>query len=311
MAKNKKKVPSKILGIDIGGSGIKGAPVHTKKGALLADRYRIPTPQPATPKAVAETVREVMKATEWTGPIGCTVPGRVVKGVVETAANIDGSWAGTDAARLFKRTCDVPVAVLNDADAAGLAEVRFGAGRKQKGTVLLLTFGTGIGSALFTDGVLVRNTELGHVRFDHRVAEHVAADSVRSREHLTWERWAKRRVQPVLEMYEFLLAPDLLIIGGGVSKPERWAAFRPVPDDQGQAGPGGAGQRGRHRRRGARRPRDAGAGSGVRDADALAEAVRQRDTYGRTGADSAGGPAPRCWADANVPGEPAARAARR
>ena len=221
------KVPSKILGIDIGGSGIKGAPVHAKKGHLLQDRYRIPTPQPATPKAVAETVREIMRATEWDGPVGCTVPGRVVGGVVETAANIDGSWAGTDAAKLFKKTCGVPFVVLNDADAAGLAEVRFGAGRKQKGTVLLLTFGTGIGSALFTDGHLVPNTELGHVRFDHRIAEHVAADSVRSKEHLTWERWARRRVQPVLEMYEFLFSPDLLIIGGGVSKPERWEVFSP------------------------------------------------------------------------------------
>ena len=221
------KVPNKILGIDIGGSGIKGAPVHTKKGRLLHDRYRIPTPQPATPKAVAETVFEIMGATDWDGPLGCTVPGRVVNGVVETAANIDGSWAGTNAAKLFRKTCGVPVAVLNDADAAGLAEVRFGAGRKQKGTVLVLTFGTGIGSALFTDGHLVRNTELGHLRFDHRIAEHVAADSVRSKEHLTWERWARRRVQPVLEMYEFLFSPDLLIIGGGVSKPERWEVFSP------------------------------------------------------------------------------------
>ncbi len=229
MAKTSKpKVPTKILGIDIGGSGIKGAPVHTKKGVLLKDRYRIPTPQPATPRDVAMTVAEVMKATDWDGPIGCTVPGRVVKGVVETAANIDASWTGTDARKLFRKTCGVPVAVINDADAAGLAEVRFGAGRKQKGTVLLLTFGTGIGSALFIDGTLVPNTEFGHARFDHRIAEHVAADSVRTKEHLTWERWAKRRVQPVLEMYEFLLSPDLIIIGGGVSKPERWEAFGPA-----------------------------------------------------------------------------------
>ena len=222
------KVPSKTLGIDIGGSGIKGAPVHTKKGQLLHERYRIPTPQPATPKAVAETVREIMRATDWDGPIGCTVPGRVVNGVVETAANIDPSWKGTDAAKLFKRTCGVPVAVLNDADAAGMAEVAFGAGRKKKGTVLMLTFGTGIGSALFVDGRLVPNTEFGHVRYDHRIAEHVAADSVRTKEHLSWELWGRRRVQPVLEMYEFLLSPDLIIIGGGVSKPERWEAFGPA-----------------------------------------------------------------------------------
>ena len=226
--KDKTKVPTKILGIDIGGSGIKGAPVHTKKGGLLKERYRIPTPQPATPKEVAKTVHEIMKATDWDGPIGCTVPGRVVKGVVETAANIDDSWRGTDARSLFKKVCGVPVAVLNDADAAGLAEVRFGAGRKEKGTVLLLTFGTGIGSALFIDGTLVPNTEFGHIRYDHRIAEHVAADSVRTKEHLSWELWGRRRVQPVLEMYEFLLSPDLIIVGGGVSKPERWEAFGPA-----------------------------------------------------------------------------------
>jgi polyphosphate glucokinase len=209
---------------------VKGAPVHTKKGALLTDRYRIPTPQPATPKAVAEVVREIMKEHKWDGPVGCTVPGRVRKGVVETAANIDDGWIGTDAEKLFKKHCGVPVAVLNDADAAGIAEMTFGAGKKEDGTVLLLTFGTGIGSALFTDGVLVRNTEFGHMRYDApkgriRVAEKFAADSIRSKDHLSWERWAKKRVQPVLEMYEFLIAPDLIIIGGGVSKPDKWDTF--------------------------------------------------------------------------------------
>ena len=223
----KKSRPSKILGVDIGGSGIKGAPVHAKKGELLSERYRIPTPQPATPKAVAETVHEIMKATGWDGPIGCTVPGRVVKGTVETAANIDEAWKGTNARKLFTKTCGVPVTVLNDADAAGIAEVRFGAGRKKKGTTLLLTFGTGIGSALFIDGTLVPNTEFGHMRYDDRIAEHVAADSVRSKEHLSWEKWAKRRVQKVLEMYEFILSPDLIIVGGGVSRPDRWEQFSP------------------------------------------------------------------------------------
>lgn len=229
MAKTKTKAPRKILGVDIGGSGIKGAPVDTKKGVLLADRHRIPTPQPATPQAVAETVKEVMAAHGWTKPIGCTIPARVVRGEVRTASNIDDAWIGTDAQKLFKKVCGVDVAVLNDADAAGIAEVRFGAGRRSRGTVLMLTFGTGIGSALFIDGCLVPNTEFGHVRFDKRgVAEDVAADSVRKREHLTWERWAKRRVQPVLEMYEFLIAPDLIIVGGGVSKPERWELFAPL-----------------------------------------------------------------------------------
>ncbi len=226
MAKSKKP-PRKILGVDIGGSGIKGAPVQTRDGTLISERYRIPTPQPSTPKAVAETVHEIMKATGWKKPIGCTVPGRVVRGVVETAANIDDAWKGTDAQALFSKVCGVPVTVLNDADAAGMAEVKYGAGRKKEGTTLLLTFGTGIGSALFIDGCLVPNTEFGHIRFDKRIAEHVAADSVRTREHLSWEKWAKRRVQPVLEMYEFILSPDLIIIGGGVSKPERWNAFSP------------------------------------------------------------------------------------
>lgn len=214
-----------VLGIDIGGSGIKGAPVNIKKGELISDRYRIPTPQPATPKAVAQTVHEIMKATGWTGPIGCTVPARVQNGVVTSAANIDDSWIGTQAAKLFKQECGVPVAVLNDADAAGLAEMAFGAGRKEKGTTLVLTFGTGIGSALFVGDVLVPNMELGHLRYDHRIAEHFAADSVRTREKMTWDRWAKRRVQPLLEHYEFLFSPDLIIIGGGVSRPDRWQRF--------------------------------------------------------------------------------------
>ena len=223
----KKKAPRTVFGVDIGGSGVKGAPVDTKKGLLVDERYRIPTPQPATPEAVAEVVAEVVAEHRWKGPIGCTVPGRVVRGVVETAANIDGSWAGVNAQKLFKKKLGVPVAVLNDADAAGIAEVRFGAGKK-KGTTLVLTLGTGIGSALFTEGVLVPNTELGHLKFDHRIAEHVAADSVRTKDHLSWERWATRRVQPVLEMYEFLFAPDTIVIGGGVSKPERWEAFGPL-----------------------------------------------------------------------------------
>jgi polyphosphate glucokinase len=241
MAKSKKKAPRTILGVDIGGSGIKGAPVDTKKGVLVEDRHRIPTPQPATPKAVAETMRQVMEAHGWKGALGCTVPGRVVRGVVETAANIDDAWIGTDAGKLFKKTCGVPVAVLNDADAAGIAEMRFGAGKRAKGTVLLLTLGTGIGSALFTDGHLVPNTEFGHIKFDKRIAEHVAADSIRSKEHLSWERWAKKRVRPVLAMYEFLLSPDLIIIGGGVSKPERWERFGHLLDTKAKVVPAALG----------------------------------------------------------------------
>lgn len=222
----KKKAPRKILGIDIGGSGVKGAPVHTKKGRLIADRHRIPTPQPSTPDAVFDVVAQILEWHEWTGPVGCTIPGRVIRGTVETAANIDPAWKGVDARAMLEERLGVPVAVLNDADAAGLAEMRFGAGRK-KGTTLMLTLGTGIGSALFTKGQLVPNTELGHILFDHRIAEHVAADSIRTREHLSWAKWAKKRVQPVLEMYEFLFSPDLIVIGGGVSKAERWERFGP------------------------------------------------------------------------------------
>ncbi|MGB3541921.1 polyphosphate--glucose phosphotransferase [Rubrivirga sp.] len=223
----KKKVSRTVLGIDIGGSGVKGAPVHTKKGELTDDRYRIPTPQPATPEAVLEVVRQIVDEHKWRGPIGCTIPGRVIRGVVRTAANIDESWEGYNARKRFKKELGVPVTVLNDADAAGIAEIRFGAGKK-KGTTLVLTLGTGIGSALFTDGVLVPNTEFGHLRFDHRIAEHVAADSIRTKDHLSWERWATKRVQPVLEMYEFLFSPDTIVIGGGVSKPERWDQFGPL-----------------------------------------------------------------------------------
>lgn len=233
----KNKAPRKILGIDIGGSGIKGAPVDTKKGRLVEDRHRIPTPQPATPQAVAETMRDVMEAHGWKKALGCTVPGRVVRGTVETAANIDDAWIGTDAEALFSDVCGSAVVVLNDADAAGIAEMTFGAGKKRDGTVLLLTFGTGIGSALFTNGELVPNTEFGHVKFDKRIAEHVAADSARSRDHLSWERWAERRVQPVLEMYEFLLRPDLIIVGGGVSKPHKWERYGHLLDTKAEIVP--------------------------------------------------------------------------
>lgn len=205
---------------------MKGAPVDVKKGVLLADRHRIPTPKPATPKAVAGTVKAVMEAHKWSGPIGCTVPARVRNGITETATNIDDSWKGCKAERLLEKVVGQPVTILNDADAAGIAEMRFGAGKKQKGTVLMLTFGTGIGSALFRDGILVPNVELGSVRWrKNEILEVFAADSARTRDHLTWTRWAKRRVQPALEYLEFLFAPDLIIVGGGVSKPEKWSIF--------------------------------------------------------------------------------------
>jgi polyphosphate glucokinase len=208
-----------LVGIDIGGSGIKGAPVDLAAGAFAAERVRIPTPQPATPDAVAETVGKVLDELGVPGPIGVTLPAVVRNGVVETAANIDKAWIGTDAVKLFTEATGRPVGVVNDADAAGLAEVRFGAGKGQNGVVLVVTLGTGIGSALFTNGELVRNTEFGHVPLGHHhgVAEKYAAESVREAEDLSWKEWAER-LQKYFELVEELLWPDLIIIGGGVSK---------------------------------------------------------------------------------------------
>lgn len=220
----KKKKPKVVLGIDIGGTGVKGALVDTKKGELIDDRHRIPTPQPATPKAVASTVKEIVKHFKWKGRMGCTVPARVRRGTVETASNIDEEWIGTDVQKLMKKKTGLRTTVLNDADAAGLAEVRFGAGKGVEGTVIVVTLGTGIGSALFVDGTLVPNTEFGHLELDGVILEHTAANSVRVREELPWEAWAER-VQVALDHIEFILSPDLIIIGGGVSRPHRWGEF--------------------------------------------------------------------------------------
>ncbi|GAA3715693.1 ROK family protein [Nonomuraea antimicrobica] len=201
-----------VLGIDIGGSGIKGAPVDTKTGELVDERLRIPTPEPSRPDAVAEVVASIVRHFGWDGPVGVTFPGVVVDGVVRSAANVDRSWVGVDAARLFGGAT-----VLNDADAAGLAEVRFGRGRGQRGTVLVLTFGTGIGSALFVDGVLVPNTELGHLELHGKDAEHRASARVREDHELSWEKWAER-VEEYLRHVEMLFSPSLIVIGGGVSR---------------------------------------------------------------------------------------------
>ncbi len=220
----KKKTPKIVLGVDIGGTGIKGALVDTKRGELKGDRHRIPTPQPATPKAVAKTVQEIVEHFKWTGRMGCTVPALVRRGTVETAINIDPRWVGTDAEKLMRKKTGLLTVVLNDADAAGLAEVRFGAGKGVEGTVVVITLGTGLGSALFVDGTLVPNTELGHLELDGVILEHTAANSVRVREELPWEAWAGR-VQVALDHIEFILSPDLVIIGGGVSRPERWNEF--------------------------------------------------------------------------------------
>ena len=228
-ASEKREKPKVVraLGVDVGGTGVKAAPVDVKRGVLVDKRARIATPQPATPEAVVETVAQLVEGFKWKGPVGCTIPARTREGVVETAANIDPGWVGTDAAALLRERLDRPVAVLNDADAAGLAEVRYGAGRECGGVCLVLTFGTGIGSALFLGRKLVPNTEFGHLHLQGRIAEHVAAASARVRDGLSWEEWAKTRVQPYLSRIEFLIAPDLIIVGGGVSRPDRWAEFSP------------------------------------------------------------------------------------
>ena len=208
------------LGIDIGGSGIKGAPVDLATGELLEERFRIETPQPAEPKAVAAVVGQVAAHFKWSGRVGVTFPGVVTHGVVHTAANLDKSWIGLDAAALFASALDLSdssqVQVLNDADAAGMAEVAHGAGRDQAGVTLLLTFGTGIGSALFVDSHLVPNTELGHLEIRGKDAEDRASARVKTEQDLSWGKWAGR-VEEYLTHIEALFSPDLVIIGGGVS----------------------------------------------------------------------------------------------
>lgn len=205
------------MGIDVGGSGIKGAVVDPATGELLTPRLRVATPSPATPKAVARAAARLVARAEWAGPLGCTVPGVVRAGVVHTAANIAQAWVGTDAAGLIAGATGLPTVVVNDADGAGLAEMRAGAGRGRQGVVLLLTFGTGIGSALFVDGCLVPNTELGHLVMWGASAEAKAAAQAKTREDLTWAKWA-RRVDKYLAYVENLFWPDLLIVGGGVSR---------------------------------------------------------------------------------------------
>ncbi|MEU4626766.1 polyphosphate--glucose phosphotransferase [Actinoplanes sp. NPDC023801] len=206
-----------ILGIDIGGSGVKGAPVDQDRGELLAERFRVPTPQPADVDSVVEAVAEVAAQFDDFGSIGVTFPGVVVDGVTRSAANVDKSWLDAPAAQLFTERLGKPVTVLNDADAAGVAEVAFGAGRDQAGLIMMLTFGTGIGSALFLDGTLLPNTELGHLEIDGADAELLASDRIREAEDLSWEQWATR-VQRYLRHVEMLLSPRLFIVGGGVSK---------------------------------------------------------------------------------------------
>lgn len=208
---------NKVLGIDIGGSGVKGAPVNTDDGLMLESRYRIPTPNPATPQNVAPLIAEIVKHFKWEGPIGCGFPGVMQNGVAKTAANLDDSWIETDINKLFKKATGLPVSVINDADAAGLAEMKFGAGVDTRGVILLCTIGTGIGTVLFVNGTLVPNTEFGHIELMGMDAEKYAADAARKAEDLSWEEWAKR-FDKYLVSLEKLINPDLIILGGGASK---------------------------------------------------------------------------------------------
>jgi polyphosphate glucokinase len=208
---------ARVLGVDIGGTGIKAAPVDLDTGTLETERIKLDTPHPSEPAAVAAVVTELVRRFSWTGPVGTTYPGVVQDGIVRTAANVDKSWIGTDARELFATATGLTVSVINDADAAGLAEMRFGAGAGHKGTVLMLTLGTGIGSALFIDGILVPNTEFGHIEIRGKEAERRASEIVREEQALSWGKWAGR-VDEYLEHMEMLLSPKLIIIGGGVSR---------------------------------------------------------------------------------------------
>jgi polyphosphate glucokinase len=206
-----------VLGIDIGGSGIKGAPVDTESGTLLASRYRLPTPSPAKPRPVAETVAQVAKHFNWKGALGIGFPGVVRKGVTLTAANIHEDWEGLNAAKFIEKITGRKTCIINDADAAGLAEMAFGAGKDRQGVVMLVTIGTGLGTALFTDGHLLPNCEFGHLEIDGVQAEWMSSDAARKRENLSWKKWG-HRFNKFLHTMESLIWPDLIILGGGISK---------------------------------------------------------------------------------------------
>jgi polyphosphate glucokinase len=206
-----------VLGIDIGGKGMKAAPVDLDTGTFLADRVKMATPRPAVPDAMAEVVQKLVETFSWSGPIGITFPGVVVNGVTRTAANLDKGWIGLDARALLSKAAGQDIRLLNDADAAGVAEMTFGAGKGEPGTVFMVTFGTGIGSALFVDGVLVPNTEVGHLVIRGKDAEERASERAKVAHDMSWKEWAKH-VNEFLKYIEFLLSPQLIIVGGGISK---------------------------------------------------------------------------------------------
>jgi polyphosphate glucokinase len=207
-----------ILGVDIGGSGIKGAIVDTITGTLITERHRIKTPKPATPEAIAEVLAQLVTHFNWNGPVGCGFPAAIQHGVAKTASNISKSFIGCNIDKLFTETTHCPCHAVNDADAAGMAEIHFGEGADESGVVMLITIGTGLGTALFTEGKLMPNTELGHLFLENGApAEHYASDAVRKSEDLSWKSWGNR-FNTYLTLMEKLFWPDLIILGGGASK---------------------------------------------------------------------------------------------
>ena len=210
-------MPKIILGIDVGGSGIKGAPVDAETGALIQERYRIPTPEGGKPEDVADVVAQIIRFFNWNGPVGIGFPAAIKNGIALTAANIHKKWIDTHIPTLIKQRTGCSSFIVNDADAAGLAEINFGAGKNLFGSVLVITVGTGLGSAFFVNKQLFPNTEFGHIIVNGRVAEHYASDATRKLEDLDWPMWAKRFNEYLASM-ERLLWPDTFIIGGGVSK---------------------------------------------------------------------------------------------
>lgn len=209
-----------ILGIDIGGSSVKGAPVNIKKGELLADRWRVETPDKVTPGEMGEIIASMVERFKWRGPIGVGFPGVVHNHVIHTSANLHPDFIGCNLAKLVHKATGRPTAVVNDADAAGIAEMTFGAGKGVGGTVALFTLGTGVGSALFTEGVLYPNAELGHIPLRGRSAEKWVAASVKTKQKLSWSEWSGRLNQ-YLAIVETILEPDLIILGGGISADSR------------------------------------------------------------------------------------------
>ena len=213
------------FGVDIGGSGIKGAVVDLDVGQLATERYKVLTPQPSTPGAVADVVAEIVGQFGWQGPIGCTFPAVVQGGVAKTAANVDSSWIGTNIESVVGSATGLPVIAVNDADAAGIAETKWGAAKDVQGLVIVVTLGTGIGTALFYNGMLIPNSELGHIELDGEDYELKASAGARDREALPWDKWAKR-LQRYFSALEALLRPDLFIVGGGVSRrPDKFLPF--------------------------------------------------------------------------------------